>query len=144
MRSTDSSKRGILKLTSLRSALRGAGARRGRGVGDFVEGWDEFLLTLGGPGREQVGELGFQGGDEPLPVRDLWGELDEGDAEQAVLGGAVDEPGFVCSVKVARHSLDLRRPDRRATTAHETGTREEWLATQLELLEAEKARGRQC
>jgi predicted dithiol-disulfide oxidoreductase (DUF899 family) len=33
---------------------------------------------------------------------------------------------------------DTRRKERRAMTKHKTGTREEWLAARLELLEAEK------
>jgi predicted dithiol-disulfide oxidoreductase (DUF899 family) len=35
---------------------------------------------------------------------------------------------------------DSRRKETRAMTKHKTGTREEWLAARLELLEAEKTK----
>ena len=39
----------------------------------------------------------------------------------------------------ARPLQDTRRKERRAMTTHKTGTREQWLAARLALLEAEKA-----
>src|SRR2546429_1608795 len=43
-----------------------------------------------------------------------------------------------CGESQGRDATDTRRKERRAMTKHMTGTRKEWLAARLKLLEAEK------